>query len=137
MSGAHLGPVTNFSFSLKFLLERKHAAQRGIWVPAQHLLWDQGKPRKTLIELAGSRTFRMQLTSSQQYSIKSANPNISLYSLLLNFSFLFFFFLFFFSFVSFMIHKGKIRTTKKTMGPTILVLHVYSMPQEHVHRTAA
>jgi hypothetical protein len=39
------------------------------------LLWDQGKPRKTLIELAGRRTFRMQLTSSQQSSIKSANPN--------------------------------------------------------------
>jgi hypothetical protein len=26
----------------------------------QHLLWDQGKPPKTLIELAGRRTFRMQ-----------------------------------------------------------------------------
>jgi hypothetical protein len=37
-----------------------HAEQRGIWVPTQHLLWDQGKPRKTLIELAGRRTFRMQ-----------------------------------------------------------------------------
>jgi hypothetical protein len=29
----------------------KHTEQRGIWVPTQHLLWDQGKPRKTLIEL--------------------------------------------------------------------------------------
>jgi hypothetical protein len=38
--------------------------QRGIWVPTQHLLWDQGKPWKTLIELAGRRTFRMQLTST-------------------------------------------------------------------------
>jgi hypothetical protein len=38
----------------------KHAVQRGIWVPTQHLLWDQGKPWKTLIELAGRRTFRMQ-----------------------------------------------------------------------------
>jgi hypothetical protein len=28
----------------------KHAVQRGILVPTQHLLWDQGKPRKTLIE---------------------------------------------------------------------------------------
>jgi hypothetical protein len=28
----------------------KHTEQRGIWVPTQHLLWDQGKPRKTLIE---------------------------------------------------------------------------------------
>jgi hypothetical protein len=33
--------------------------KRGIWVPTQHSLWDQGKPRKTLIELAGRRTFRM------------------------------------------------------------------------------
>jgi hypothetical protein len=28
-------------------LHEKHAVQRGIWVPTQHLLWDQGKPRKT------------------------------------------------------------------------------------------
>jgi hypothetical protein len=41
-------------------LHEKHAVQRGIWVPTQHFLWDQGKPRKTLIELAGRRTFRMQ-----------------------------------------------------------------------------
>jgi hypothetical protein len=41
-------------------LHGKHAVQRGIWVSTQHLLWDQGKPRKTLIELAGRRTFRMQ-----------------------------------------------------------------------------
>jgi hypothetical protein len=30
-------------------LRGKHAVQRGIWVPTQHLLWEQGKPRKTLI----------------------------------------------------------------------------------------
>jgi hypothetical protein len=41
-------------------LHVKHAVQRGIWVPTQHLLWDQGKPWKTLIELAGHRTVRMQ-----------------------------------------------------------------------------
>jgi hypothetical protein len=41
-------------------LHVKHTVQRGICVPTQHLLWDQGKLRKTLIELAGSRTFRMQ-----------------------------------------------------------------------------
>jgi hypothetical protein len=41
-------------------LHVKHTEQRGIWVPTQHLLWDQGKPRTTLIELAGRRTFRMQ-----------------------------------------------------------------------------
>jgi hypothetical protein len=31
-------------------LNEKHAVQRGIWVQTQHLLWDQGKPRKTLID---------------------------------------------------------------------------------------
>jgi hypothetical protein len=46
------------------------------WVPAQLLLWDQGKPRKTLIELAGHRTF---LTSSQQFDIKYASRNITPY----------------------------------------------------------
>jgi hypothetical protein len=79
-------------------LHGKHAVQRGIWVPTQHLLWDKGKPRKPLIELAGSRTFRMQLTSSQQSSIKSANPNISCYCIFLFCCF--FFFLSFFSFFS-------------------------------------
>jgi hypothetical protein len=33
----------------------KHTEQPGIWVPTQHLLWDQGNPRKTLIDLAGRR----------------------------------------------------------------------------------
>jgi hypothetical protein len=41
-------------------LRGKHAVQRGISVPTQRLLWDQGKPRKALIELAGRRTFWMQ-----------------------------------------------------------------------------
>jgi hypothetical protein len=41
-------------------LHEKHAVQRGIWVSTQHSLWDQGKARETLIELAGGRTFRMQ-----------------------------------------------------------------------------
>jgi hypothetical protein len=41
-------------------LHEKHAVQREIWVPTQHSLWDQGKPWKTLIELAGRRTFLMQ-----------------------------------------------------------------------------
>jgi hypothetical protein len=41
-------------------LHEKHAVQRGIWVPTQHSFWDQEEPRKTLIELAGRRTFRMQ-----------------------------------------------------------------------------
>jgi hypothetical protein len=35
-------------------LHEKHAVQRGTWVPTQHLLWDQGKPRKTLIEYKNS-----------------------------------------------------------------------------------
>jgi hypothetical protein len=46
-------------------LHVKHALQREIWVPAQHLLKDRGKPRKTLIELAGRRTCRMQTISSK------------------------------------------------------------------------
>jgi hypothetical protein len=29
----------------------KNAVQREIWLPTQHSFWDQGKPRKTLIEL--------------------------------------------------------------------------------------
>jgi hypothetical protein len=41
-------------------LHEKHAVQRGIWVQTQHSFWDQEKPWKTLIELAGRRTFRMQ-----------------------------------------------------------------------------
>jgi hypothetical protein len=41
-------------------LHERHAVQRGIWVQTEYLLWDRGKPRKTLIELAGHRTFRMR-----------------------------------------------------------------------------
>jgi hypothetical protein len=41
-------------------LHERHAVQRGIWVRTQHLLQDRGKPRKTLIDLAGRRTFRMR-----------------------------------------------------------------------------
>jgi hypothetical protein len=44
-------------------LHEKHTVPRGIWVPTQRSLWDQGKPRKILIELAGRRTFRMQTDS--------------------------------------------------------------------------
>jgi hypothetical protein len=43
-------------------LHEKHAVQRGIWVTTQHLLWDQGKPRKTLIELAA--VFYLKLNST-------------------------------------------------------------------------
>jgi hypothetical protein len=32
-------------------LHAKHAVQRGIWVPTQHSLWDQGKPKETLCVL--------------------------------------------------------------------------------------
>jgi hypothetical protein len=38
----------------------KRAVQRGLWVPTQHLLWGQGKPRKAFIGFADLRTFRMQ-----------------------------------------------------------------------------
>jgi hypothetical protein len=43
-------------------LHEKHAVQLGIWVPTLHSLWDQGKPRKTLIELA--RVYKCQLLCS-------------------------------------------------------------------------
>jgi len=38
------------------------------WEPSQHSLVDTGKPRKTCVEVAGRRTFRI-LTSSQQFGI--------------------------------------------------------------------
>jgi hypothetical protein len=57
-------------------LHEKHAVQRGIWVPTQHLLWDQGTPRKTLIELAVAGPSGCKLTSSQQSGIEYASPNI-------------------------------------------------------------
>ena len=38
------------------------------WEPSQHSLVDTGKPRKTCVEVAGRRTFRI-LTSSQQSGI--------------------------------------------------------------------
>jgi hypothetical protein len=41
-------------------LHVKQAVQRGIWTPTQHLLWNRGKPRKTLIELTSHMTFWMQ-----------------------------------------------------------------------------
>jgi hypothetical protein len=41
-------------------LHVKHAVQRRILVSTQHLIWDQGKPRKALIQLAGCSTLRMQ-----------------------------------------------------------------------------
>jgi hypothetical protein len=66
----------------------KLAVQRGILASTQHLLWDQGKPRKTLIELAGRRTFQMQtvrvrvrvtlqLTVSQSVCL-GVEPNLGL-----------------------------------------------------------
>jgi hypothetical protein len=48
---------------LMFPLGGQHVTCSAMWnlVPTQHLLWGQGIPRKTLIELAGRRTFRMQI----------------------------------------------------------------------------
>jgi hypothetical protein len=39
------------------------------WEPSQHSLLDTGKPRKTCVEVAGRRTYRI-LTSNQQSGIK-------------------------------------------------------------------
>jgi hypothetical protein len=49
----------------------KHTEQRGIWIPTQHLLWDQGKPRKTLIELVGRSTFRMLNASANSPALNT------------------------------------------------------------------
>jgi hypothetical protein len=56
-------------------LHVKHEVESEILVPSQNLLWDQEKPRKTSILLANC----CKLTSSQQPSIKYANPNSSPY----------------------------------------------------------
>jgi hypothetical protein len=60
-------------------LHVKQAVNRGIWVRTQHLLSDREKSRRTLIYLAGRRTFRLQTDFSQQSDIKYANPHISPY----------------------------------------------------------
>jgi hypothetical protein len=57
-------------------LHAEHAVQRGIWVPTQHFLCDERKPRKTLIELAGRKPSGCKLTSNQQTGFKSASTNI-------------------------------------------------------------
>jgi len=55
------------------------------WEPSQHLLIDTGKPRKTCVEVASRRTFRI-LTSSQQTEnwvlwVQERNPYIRSFSL--------------------------------------------------------
>jgi hypothetical protein len=57
-------------------LHEKHAVQRGIWVPTQHLLWDQGKPRKTLTSWPVAGPSGCKLTPSQQSGVEYASPNI-------------------------------------------------------------
>jgi hypothetical protein len=57
-------------------LQVKHAVQRGIWVPTQHLLWDHGKSYSSW-PVAGPSGCK--LTASQQSSIKYTSPNISPY----------------------------------------------------------
>jgi hypothetical protein len=51
-------------------LHEKHAVQRGIWVPSQHLLWDQGKPRKTLIELADNPCTKFSAKKSDKRTLQ-------------------------------------------------------------------
>jgi hypothetical protein len=53
------------------------------WEPSQHLLIDTGKPRKTCVEVAGRRTFRI-LTSSQQSGIYSKTASITNTQILMN-----------------------------------------------------
>jgi len=59
------------SVSIEFMLGGLHEKCSGnleSWEPSQHLLLDTGKPRKTCVEVAGRRTFRI-LASSQQSGI--------------------------------------------------------------------
>ena len=59
--------VTN-KFKLGGLHEKHVVATWECWEPSQHLLIHTWKPRKTCVEVAGRRTFRV-LTSSQQSGI--------------------------------------------------------------------
>jgi hypothetical protein len=58
--GMNFNPTSGFFMLPLGGLRVKYAMQCGFWVPTQYLLWDQGKPRKTLIELTGRRSFRVQ-----------------------------------------------------------------------------
>jgi hypothetical protein len=64
-------------------LHEKHAVQRGIWIPTQHLLWDQGKPRKTLIEssclLFKTNLYRFVRTSQETHYVSATSPTDSCY----------------------------------------------------------
>jgi hypothetical protein len=57
-------------------LHVKHAVQREIWIPIQHLLWEQGKPWSSW---PVARPSRCKLTSSQKSGIKYGSPKISPY----------------------------------------------------------
>ena len=59
--------VTN-KFKSGGLHEKCVVANLESWEPSQHLLIDTGKPRKTCVEVAGRRTFRV-LNYSQQAGI--------------------------------------------------------------------
>jgi hypothetical protein len=61
--------VTN-KFKLGWVTWEACSGNLECWEPSQHLLIDTGKPRKTCVEVAGRRTFRV-LTSSQQSGIWS------------------------------------------------------------------
>ena len=47
---------------------RSISGNLGCWEPSERLLIGTGKPRKTCVEMAGRRTFRV-LTSSQQSGV--------------------------------------------------------------------
>jgi hypothetical protein len=60
-------------------LRVKHAVQNGVWVAAQHLLWDRGKQWDNLTELTGRGPSGCELAPSQLSGIEYASPNISPY----------------------------------------------------------
>jgi hypothetical protein len=58
-------------------LHENHALQRGIWVPTQHLLWDQGKPRKTLFIV--NKIYRFVRTSQETHYVSDTSSTGSCY----------------------------------------------------------
>jgi hypothetical protein len=54
----------------------KHAVQRGIWVPTQHLLWDRGKPRKTNTLCGQNAVYiNSDRTSQETHYVSTTKPN--------------------------------------------------------------
>jgi hypothetical protein len=62
----------NFEMLIFGGLHEKHAVQRGIWVPTQHSLWDQGKPRKSVRTI---RNTQIQSVPHRKHIVSATEPN--------------------------------------------------------------